>query len=209
MSLILVTGGAKGLGAEIAKQLTRANHRVLIQYNNSSQSVDRVVEACEGGAEKIFGDLSTPDGTSEFLTRLPQVSGLVNNVGPFEGEWNSLFQVNFFAARELSETLQPQTIVNIGVSGLEHGGMARATAYGCAKAALLFYTRSLAKRWASRGATVNMVSPGYMENSLVEPDVLPMGRLARLEEVAEAVVYLFSPAARYITGQNLEIAGGL
>ncbi|MCC5833020.1 MAG: SDR family oxidoreductase [Chlamydiales bacterium] len=234
MRPILVTGGARGLGAEICIQLAGKGHEIVVHYRDSEEEASDVVEACKKLgvlAEKIQGDFST-DGSVEiflerYLARFPRTKGIVNNVGnyliaPFsqtQGEdWHSLFQTNFFTPIRLIYALLPQlkmekgAIVNIGTSGLSTiKALLNAPAYAATKSALWFTTRTLAKEVAADQITVNMVSPGFLETSIDldrAPD-FPMGRPASLKEAASVVAFFFEPENCYITGQNIEVAGGI
>jgi NAD(P)-dependent dehydrogenase (short-subunit alcohol dehydrogenase family) len=86
-----------------------------------------------------------------------------------------------------------------------------APAYRIAKTGLLMLTKSLAKELAHASVNVNMVSPGYMENAVDLPDKLslPMHRAASFEEVSRTVVFLLADESKYITGQNIEVCGGV
>lgn len=233
MRPILVTGGAKGLGAEICRQLAARGHEIVVHFRHSEEEADSVVAACENLgvlAEKIHGDFSTSGSLEAFidcyLDRFPHTKGIVNNVGNYliappsqtEGkEWRSLFQTNLFTPVFLTQALLSQlkkekgTIINIGTTGLSNiRALMNATAYAATKSALLFYTRSLAKELAPHQVTVNMVSPGFLETSIdlnQAPD-LPMARPATLKEAADVVAFFFEPQHHYITGQNIEVAGG-
>lgn len=233
MKPILITGGAQGLGAEIAIQLAEQGHSVVVQFRESEQEAKRVIAKCRSygvEAESIYGDFSTESSLNTFIaaytTSFPSSRGLVNNVGNFllvpltettQDDWRSLFQTNFFASVFLTQALLPQLIrekgrvVNIGVTGLYPlRALTKATAYSASKSALWFYTLSLAKEVASQNVTVNMVSPGFMENAvdLKDPQLLPMKRAAELKEVARVVAFLFEPESSYVTGQNIEVSGG-
>ena len=227
-----MTGGAKGLGAELCLELASQGHDVVIHYRTSQVAAHLLAKECRNfqvKTEVLQGDFSTQEGLNDFISRythtFPHTKGLVNNVGnylmaPFQettpGQWLDLFQTNFFTPVFLTQALLPAlrasqgSIVNVGVTGLESKrGFTQTTAYATSKAALQFYTVSLAKELASDNIRVNMVSPGYMENSIVLPDptLLPMKRLATLQEVARMIATFFDLKTAYITGQNLEIAG--
>lgn len=233
MKPILITGGAQGLGAEIAAQLAEQGHSVVIQFRENEQKAKQVIARCRSygvEADCVFGDFSTEKSLNYFIAdyaqAFPANRGLVNNVGNFllaplaettQEQWRSLFQTNFFASVFLTQALLPQLIrekgrvVNIGVAGLHPlRALTKATAYSASKSALWFYTLSLAKEVASQNVTVNMVSPGFMENAvdLKDPQQLPMRRAAELKEVARAVTFLFEPENSYVTGQNIEVSGG-
>lgn len=224
--MILVTGAAKGLGKATILALASKGHDVVIHYRTSFSEASDLLKECRQfpiQAEIIQGDFNTLDSLNDFITRytyhFPHTKGLVNNVGNYliaplqktkPNQWLDLFQTNFFAPLFLTQALLPslKSIVNIGLSGLEgRKGFTQTTAYATTKAALLSFTLSLAKDLAPQGIRVNMVSPGYMENSLDQPTTLPMNRVATLQEVAQIIATFFDPSTAYITGQNLEIAG--
>lgn len=229
MKPILVTGGAQGLGAVLCLELAARGHDVVVHYHTSEAAAQSVAQACQRfsvHAEAIQGDWTSHKTLNDFLARytsqFPETKGLVNNVGNYlissaqntpPDQWLALFQTNFFAPVFLTQALVPAlrhcrgSIVNIGVAGLDKRGFIQSAAYGTTKAALLFYTLSLAKELAPDGIRVNMVSPGHMENSVDLPASLPMRRTATLKEVAHIIAAFFDPQTDYITGQNLEVAG--
>jgi NAD(P)-dependent dehydrogenase (short-subunit alcohol dehydrogenase family) len=223
--MILVTGAARGLGAAIALALSKSGHQVVIHYRSNQLQAAKMAAQCN--APMIQGDFSSPELTRDFIRRykeqFPETEGIVNNVSQYllsslvntsEEKWQELFQINLHAPFTLIQALLPtlKTVVNIGQSGLlAHRAAPYAAAYRSTKQALYYMTLSFAKELASQNITVNMVSPGFLENAvdLLPLDSLPMKRAGKLDEVAEIVVTLFSDKARYITGQNIEIAGGV
>lgn len=230
----LVTGGAKRLGADLCLALAEAGWPVVVHYNQSQDEALDVVAQCQAKgvqAAAIQGDFSSwaqlKDFMQRYLQQFPQTHALINNVGNFltqtaqqtlMEEWEALFQTNLHAPFFLSQTLLPTLIsckgqiINIGVSGLhKQTGHSYAMAYALTKAALLEMTRSLARELASQGVRVNMVSPGMLDISVDLPaDVtqLPMCRPGYCREVSRVVTFLLDPASAYITGQNIEVAGG-
>src|SRR4029077_6351789 len=130
-----------------------------------------------------------------------------------------LFQTNVHAPLQICQALLPSitelsgSIVNIGRAGIHIGRADSETGvYMATKAALWSLTRSLARECAPMQVTVNMVSPGQLNNSgSLQKDVstLPMKRAGLPEEVARVIAFLFEPDNHYITGQNIEVAGGL
>jgi len=229
--MILITGAARHLGRAIALKLASRKHPLVLHYRSSKREAESLAAACkEQGCEVVLlqGDFSTQEGVKDFTTRYLSYSfetkGLINNVGNYhmgpasrttEEEWCALFQTNlhtpFFLSRALLPSLKKSRgrIVNIGTVGLKGmRGNTHATAYTLSKAGLALFTLSLAKEVASDLVTVNMVSPGYLENS-EDSGPMPMGRGASMEEVAHTVAFLFEPEAAYITGQNIEVAGGV
>jgi NAD(P)-dependent dehydrogenase (short-subunit alcohol dehydrogenase family) len=230
MKPILVTGGAGGLGAAVCLELAAQGFDIVVHYRTSQPQAEQIVRQCRSlhvEAEAIQGDFSTQESLNHFISsyisHFPLTCGLVNNVGYYlvapleetsQDKWLALFQTNFFASIFLTQALLPAlkihrgNIVNVGVSGLEgRRGVTQTTAFATSKAALHFYTISLAKEVAAAGVRVNMVSPGFMENTVDKVTQLPMHRLATLKEVAQAISTFFLPQSNYITGQNLEIAG--
>ncbi len=230
----LVTGGARGLGAEICRTLATQGHNILVHYRSSSEAAQEVVQSCRKAgvsAEQIKGDFASLVLVQEFLRSnesfLGNVKALVNNVGTFSlgtvsntpmDQWLELFQLNLHAPVALIQGLLPAlrqhkgTIVNLGIAGIDRGyADTYCSAYSSAKVALWLSTRSLARELAPACVTVNMVSPGYMENSVVKHSrqPLPMGREGTLYEVAATVAFLLSESAAYITGQNIEVAGAV
>ena len=234
MKPILVTGGARGLGAQICLQLACAGHDLVLHYCTRAIEALQVAELCRQQrvhVDVIQGDFSTQASLESFIERyltcFSHTKGVVNNVGYYliapsyetsNSQWIDLFQTNFFAPVFLTQALLPSLraeqggIVNIGVTGFHaKRTFIKGMAYGATKAALLFYTLSLAKELALEGIRVNMVSPGYMENAIDLPELadLPFKRPATLTEVAHMVATLFAPESAYITGQNIEIAGAI
>lgn len=235
----LVTGSAKNLGKEICLTLAKQKFNLLVHYHKSEQEAFEVVEACRSygvKAQAIKGDFSSLEGIKIFSKackeKFPEIKNLVNNVGnylvkaPLETsieEVQDLFCTNLYAPLYLIQTLvetikQHQgSIINIGVAGIERGrAESYSTAYSLTKASLLMLTRSLAKSLSPFHVTVNMVSPGILEGAIdapldpsLLPTLLPMGRLGTLKEVAELIAFLLKQENHYITGQNIEVAGGV
>lgn len=233
-SWTLVTGAAKGLGAAISLSLAKQGYALVLHYRESKQEVEKVAVSCRAmGVEAriIEGDFNTVDSTQRFidsyLAQFPNTRGLVNNVGMYhlssitstdEQTWQMLFQVNVHAPRALMSACVPSlrryegSIVNIGMAGIERFYPdIHSAAYMATKTVLWQITRSLARQMAPDRVRVNMVSPGYLERSDVKPAedrLAPMGRLASLDEVAKLVAYLMGADSTYVTGQNIEVAGG-
>lgn len=227
----LITGGARNVGSEMAIHLAEEGHNILVHYNTSEASAQQVVKECrERGvkAEMIQGDFSTKKGVELFihqlLTRFPDIQVLINNVGNYlyrsalytdVGEWEEMFQSNLFVPIALIQALIPSikahegSIINMGASGLFLKANFANTAYFAAKASLLILTKTLAKELAPFGVTVNMVSPGVIESSIQKVANVPMGRDAHFRDLTNVIIFLLKESSRYITGQNIEVAGGI
>lgn len=231
MAWALVTGGAKRLGAALCLSLAAQGHSVAIHYRQSKEQAEKVAKACRAQgveAETIGGDFSTADQLASFskryLSLFPETAVMIHNVGnylvrPLENtspeEWVELFQVNLHAPFILTQHLIPALIrhqgrvIHLGVCGLMgHRASLSASAYMLTKEALWGLTRIQARAYAPYGVTVNMVSPGQLDISVDRREV-PMGREGTCHEVCQVVNFLLSQDNRYITGQNIEVAGGL
>lgn len=228
MGWTLVTGGAKGLGAEICRTLSQEGHSVVVHYNYSAQDAQSVAQECRkyGQAEVIQGDFLDQESVQAFVQeyqeRFPSTECLVNNVGNYLikpsletslHELASLFQTNVFAPFMITKALSVRgSIVNLGVAGLTgERADTYCSAYTMTKGSLLQWTRSLAKELSSQLISVNMVSPGYLDDSIDLPELskLPMKKTVSYQEVARLVAFLLDKKNRSITGQNIEIAGGV
>ena len=209
----IVTGNFKGLGKAISEK--------LIQEGYQEPEIIR---------SKDF-DLTKEEDCKKLIQKTTEKYGrldlLVNNVGDYINknisdfkaiDWKYLFDSNLNSAFYLSQLSIPELrktkgrILNIGYASMEKSDpYINVTAYHAAKAALLVYTKGLAKSEAPNGVLINMLSPGYLENSVEFPSEgvekgIPLKRACRLEEASEAAYFLIN--SNYITGQNLEIAGG-
>lgn len=234
MAWTLVTGGAKGLGKEICLTLAKKGHNVLVHFRKSKEEAEAVAEECRKSgvlSKTVQADFSNPEGIQGLLDMARkqtwEIKFLINNVGNFfEGAlsdtpvetWHSLFQTNLHAPFLLIRGLLPEiasqkgAVINIGSAGCNDlRGDAKYAAYSLTKRSLYFLTKSFAKEAAKDGVRVNMVSPGELENSVTlagRREKLPFGRAGALREVAEVVSFLLLPENAYITGQNIEVAGG-
>lgn len=234
MGFTLVTGGGKRLGANICCALAKEGYDVLVHYRTSKIEADDVVKECLKYGVKAFsiqGDFTTLESTNKFILackkEYSQIHNLINNVGNYSvgsaletstEELKELYQVNFLAPLECIKAFLPSikankgSIVNLGVAGLETSRTTIHTpAYRSTKLNLLMLTRSMALELAPFGVSVNMVSPGYLDISIEspKPDTLPMRRFGTLDEVSRLILFLISRENRYITGQNIEVAGAV
>jgi NAD(P)-dependent dehydrogenase (short-subunit alcohol dehydrogenase family) len=231
---VLVTGGARRLGAEICRTLASEGYEVVVHYRTSEDEAKAVAKECAklaGKADLIQGNFSTKASTLRFLQdyrkRFDETTALVNNVGNYAVEgiletasavWYDLFQTNLHVPYALTRGLLDQltasrgSVVNIGISGLGPRAYRYSGGYMIAKESLLALTRALAVELAGDGINVNMVSPGVLDNAVDHSEQLirriPMQRAGSCQEVAQTVAFFIKPENRYITGQNLEVAGG-
>lgn len=229
----LVTGAARGIGRAVAIGLAADGMDVAVAYRSSKQDAERTAELVRQAGRRAFtlaADVTDPSAAAGLVStaerELGRVDVLVNVVGDYDpaplGEvtletWRRMLDSNLLAVFILCRAVLPGMrsrrfgrIINFGFAGvLRQGWSDRAVPYKVAKAGLVLFSRALARAEASHGLTVNVVSPGVAENSVSRPiEGIPAGRLASVDEVAAAARYFASDAAAYVTGQDLEVAGG-
>lgn len=233
MPVALVTGSARGIGREILLALAADGWDVAVHYRTSADAAAGV--AATAGASGARTAILAADVTVESEARalvertvaaLGSIDLLVNNVGNYHhgpiaelssDVWHDILASNlhacFYTCQQAVPHMREQgggRIVNIGYAGAEivkaRPGI---VAYHIAKTGVILFSKALARTEAAHGITVNVVSPGVIENSVTKPvGEIPMGRVGRFEEVVGAVRYLISPAAAYVTGVTIEVAGG-
>ena len=235
----LVTGASRGLGRAIAGDLAAAGATVVVNYASSEAAAASVVEAITtagGQAWAHRADVSDEEQVEAMvkavLEKEGQVDVLVNNAGITRdgllmrmktADWQSVIDLNlsgvFLCTRAVSRPMlkaRRGRIINItSVVGLM-GNPGQAN-YSAAKAGVIGFTRSTAAEFASRGITVNAVAPGFIETEMTKDldierilKAIPLARLGKPEDVAGVVRFLAAdPAAAYMTGQVLQIDGGM
>ena len=230
---VLVTGASGNIGAAISERLAEAGAAIVAHYNSNESAARALVERL-GGGDVAQADLSDEQAVKAlFASCRPTL--VVHNaaaqpvcaLGDMEfGEWqevlaanlDSTFLVTQQAALAWVQAGRPGAIVNIGsIEGLDpaagHGH------YATSKAGLLMLTRAAALEFGSSGIRVNCVSPGLIDRDGLArdwpdgvhrwQDRVPLGRLGSAIDVADAVLFLLSPAARWISGANLVVDGGM
>jgi 3-oxoacyl-[acyl-carrier protein] reductase len=213
MPAALVTGAAKGIGKAIATALAKDGYDLAIHYKAVSLQAD--VRQAEAATKLV----------EQAHTALGRLDVLVNNVGSYHNgpldelsieTWHEMFDSNlhatFYTCRAAVKLMRAEggRIINLGYAGAEQlVARPRSVAYGIAKTGVILYSKALAVSEAKYNITVNVVSPGVMENSLSKPvSEIPLGRTGTLDELSAAIRYLISAEARYVTGITLEVAGG-
>ncbi|MBK8802592.1 MAG: SDR family oxidoreductase [Fibrobacteres bacterium] len=229
----LVTGSSVRTGRRIAQRLASDGYHVVVHGKEGAQELaEETAHLCReagGSAEISLADLADENGCRKLSSSVSDpLDLLVHNVGIYRtggllematADWHDTLRTNLDAPFHLTRLLvdrmpRGSSIVALGYVGTgKLAGTTRTAAYSVSKTGLLVLVRSLAMELGPRGIRVNMVSPGQLENSVDLPaDIasrVPLGRAGREEEIAEAVAWLASEKASYITGQELEIAGGL
>jgi len=234
---ILVTGGGRGLGAEIVRELADAGHEVIFTYRSAAAEAETLIKDLAG--KKVSAkalDLADEQAVEKFAVEIENeapLSGFVHNAGMSYdslaavmkiSEAEKVMRVNFWSFVKLSQSLvRPMTrardgrIVVIGSLAALHANVGNG-AYGASKAALFAFARTLATETARRGVTVNYIAPGFLDTEMLTPYAqyrdklesgIPAGRLGKPADVAGLVRFLMSPGAAYITGAVLPVDGGL
>ncbi len=238
---VIITGGTRGIGKAIAESFLKAGARVVVTYSTNETATTQFRQDNTQFAQNIDVqklDVSKYEEVEKFFKYMDTKYGgfevLVNNAGirkdsvlamMKESDWHDVLNVNLsgvfhmckFAVRILMRKRYGR-IINIS-SVMERYAFGGQANYAASKAGLTALTRSLSKELASRGITVNCVSPGFIDTELIRdlPDKLresyltriPAKRFGSSEEVAACVLFLASKEAAYVTGSTLEVSGGL
>jgi 3-oxoacyl-[acyl-carrier protein] reductase len=236
--VVLVTGASRGIGAAIADTLVARGAKV-IGTATSQSGADAISQrlAAQGGVGRVL-NVTEPNAIESLIESIGKdfggVSILVNNAGITrdsllmrmkDEDWQAILDTNLTSVYRSSKAVMRSMmkarkgrIINIasviGVTG--NAGQAN---YAAAKAGIIAFSKSLAKEIGSRGITVNVVAPGFIETDMTKdlPEdakagmmgQIALGRLGSPQDIAEAVAFLASPAAAYITGETLHVNGGM
>lgn len=241
---IIVTGGARGIGAEIVKLCSAAGYDICFTYQQQHDAAHALVEQCRthtGTVIALQADVSEHhkrDAVFAATSELSPLRGLVNNAGITsllgrfehvdEATLRRVFEINVMGTLLMSQQAirhwlqhnQPGNIVNISSIAAKTGSPNEYVHYAASKAAVESFTVGLAKEVAAQQIRVNAVSPGITRTEIHalsgEPNradriasKIPMLRAAEATEIAEAVAWLLSPAASYMTGAIIPVTGGL
>jgi 3-oxoacyl-[acyl-carrier protein] reductase len=228
----LVTGGSRGIGAAIARELGRAGATVVVGYRSGADEAGAIAE--EIGGRAVQADVSDPDDAKRLVDDAGDLDVLVNNAGitrdgvlarMTDDDWRSVLETNlsavFYTCRAVARGMMKRrggAIVNLSSIVGIHGNWGQAN-YAASKGGIIAFTKSLAQELGSRGVRANVVAPGYIRTQLTDaiPEeaktqmlgLTPLGRFGDPEDVARAVRFLCSDDASFITGEVLVVGGGL
>ncbi len=235
----LVTGSSRGLGAAVAEELLIAGHRVVGTWCSAPGRLDALAVAYPDTCAAVRMDQRQGASVSEAMAkareRFGDVEVLVNNAAiaderPFEDldddGWLTMLDTNLVGPVRLARACVPAMraarwgrIVNVSSIGGQWGGL-RQVHYAASKAALINFTRSLAKLYASDGVVPIALAPGLFETDMIAAELasaagkaklaaIPAGRSGRPQELGQLVVSLVGPAGDYLAGQTINANGGM
>jgi len=237
----LVTGGTGGIGTAICQRLANDYQVVACYFKNANHEEAKHWQIAQRNAgyqlDIVYANVSQFSECetlkSLVMERYGRIDVLVNNAGitadcrlqnMSPSQWQEVIDANLTGVFNLTRNILPAMlerqygrIINISSINGRKGQFGQCN-YAASKAALFGFTKSLALEVASKGITVNTISPGYIDTAMlssVKEEVMkaiianiPVGRLGQPEEVADSVAFLASPKAGFITGANLDINGG-
>lgn len=244
--LALVTGSNAGIGRGIAQALAKCGANVAVHYRQNREQAEQTAEAIRSLGVKVDvfqADLMDVAQAEKLVSDVEASFGqkidiLVNNAGHLvervpnlemtEEHYTKVMDVNLkscvFVSKAAGKSMVSNgggAIVNVTSVAAYNGGGPGASLYAAAKAAMMTYTKGLAKEVASQGIRVNAVSPGFIgqtafHSTFTPEDArkatvqgIPLGREGTPDDVAGAVVYLVSDLSSYLTGETIEVNGGM
>ena len=236
--IALVTGASRGIGAAIADELAALGATVIgtATSDGGAAAIGERLQAAGGHGRKLdVTDAAAVDALVDAIAKeFGAITILVNNAGITrdnlllrmkDEEWDDIIDTNLSSVYRTSKAVlrgmmkaRKGRIVNIAsVVGVT--GNAGQSNYAAAKAGIIAFSKSLAKEIGSRGVTVNVVAPGFIQTDMTRdlPEAsrealvssIALGRLGQPGDIAAAVAFLVGPAAAYVTGETLHVNGGM
>jgi 3-oxoacyl-[acyl-carrier protein] reductase len=236
-SIALVTGASRGIGKAVAERLV-ADGATVIGTATSENGAQAISDYLEGNGEGKVLNVADPDSIQVLLADITKKHGsvdiLINNAGITrdnllmrmkDDEWQGIIDTNLTSIFKMSKAVlrgmmkkRKGRIINIG-SVVGSTGNAGQANYAAAKAGVIGFSKSMAREVASRGITVNVVSPGFIDTDMTKALTdeqkesifkdIPANRLGDPKEIAATVGFLASDDAAYITGETIHVNGGM
>lgn len=236
---VLVTGASRGIGRATALKLGEEGYAVGVNYKDKEEKakdvVDHILEL-GGEAMALGADVKDEEEVEkmmeDFVAKFGEIHGLVNNAGIYQRKkfheltlqnWEDTISTNLTGTFICTKAALPYIpeggrIVNIA-SVLAHMGSSQGAHYAASKAGIIGFSKSLARELGSRKITVNVVAPGATETDIIADDtpekrkergkIALLGRVGQPEEIADAIIFLLSDEAQYITGETVNVNGGM
>lgn len=232
----LITGASGGIGSAMAKKMAEEGYSLYLHYHKNEEGMRQLLKELtrfENDFLPIQADLTKREGVEKLCENIFAVDAIIHNCGQShygllvdmeDEELDVILKLHVTAPILLTKRLLPKLMRNrnghiVVISSIwGQTGAACEVAYSAAKGAQIAFVKALSKEVALSGITVNAVAPGAIQTSMLDnlseeelqelKDEIPIGRLGSGEDVAEAVSFLLSSKARYITGQTLSVNGG-
>jgi len=233
----LITGAAGAIGSAAARLLSQAGARLVLADMVRDPTEDLSRELGGLAVQADLSDPGAVSGmAASVLDQVGRIDILVNNAGALNNakiatttleEWHRVQSINVDAAFLLSQAFLPGMraarwgrVINLSSYAAKSGGLTAGTAYSVSKAAMIGLTFSIAREVAGEGVTANAIAPAYVMSPMVSEQLtdaqrqtqlaaIPVGRFCEPEEVAHAVMFLASPLAGFITGEVIDMNGGM
>ena len=238
MKVAIVTGASRGIGREIATHLAQAGYKLVLNYRSNIEELETFIASIQAEATLVKGDITSFEDAEVLVQTAVSTYGrldlLVNNAGitkdtllvrmseeDFDSVNNTNLKGTFNCSRHAAKVMFKQrygSIINISsVVGI--AGNIGQSNYAASKAGVIGFTKAAARELAPRGVRVNAIAPGFIATKMTDvlsEDIkkatlqnIPMGTFGAAEDVANLVVFLASEQAKYITGQVIQVDGGM